>query len=851
MGDDVSPVVAALQHSLLPEQQARLSAEQALRDLELSGGPYLVLLFRVVVDTGLDIDGAVRQAGAIALKNLVARRWEAGTREAPLPEAEKAIVRQNLLEGLIHASAPVRVQLGLVFKSACYVDFPHAWSGLLDELLRNLQAGEQRTYGALYAQRMLVKKCAPGGARPRRAIPRRTWQPRPAATLSRACVGPRRRARPQVRVQIGRRPRAAAADRAAHVRPAALRVWRFGAVGGRGCLRRGAATLQDLLVDHPGKGARTAAHMDVAVRAQPLRWLTRAPPAPAWCPLLAAGLQSSLPEELSRPWEGGQLSAWMAQIVALLERPVPPALQPADADGVGENPAWKAKKWAAHILHRMLQRYGNPRYARDEGQKQLAHFLLAQYAPRCLGAALALLSHKSAGAPCSPRVETLCLNFVGEAIGHASLYRAVRPQLEGLLVRIVFPQLCFSQAELELWREEPAEFVRKELDVLEEFYSPKVRGAAERSGVKGAIGGEALGWPRAPHSGPKSASASPACRAGGGGQPPHRPGAQEAQGHAPPLPRLLRPAARAGGRGRAGRAGLCGAARRFRRALAQGRRAARARRAGARAAQEGGRRALRHAARADGARRRARARAAAGGRAAGAPRPPLSRPLPPPRARRPQVKAHVAPELRSSVGFMRARACAVYARLYRSMQFRDEAHFAESAAALLGCLRDAELPVRVHAAMALQHLLNKEQAAAMLRPRVAELCELLFSLMNDIGHEEVRAGRRPRAGRRGRAAPPARAHGCPRPPPLRAPQVVSALDALIGRFAAEMCPHAVSVVSSLVGLFGRMLDEGDEDEDSVRSSHASARRHAPPARSRLFSGAARLIVPRRCSRRCR
>jgi len=186
MADDVSPIVLALHHSLLPEQAARLSAERALADLERNAQmPYLVLLFRVVVDTSIDVDGAVRQAGAIALKNLVARRWDASARDTPLPEPEKAVVRANLLEGLVHAPPAVRVQLGLIFKSVGYSDFPHAWPGLIDALTSNLQAGEQRTLGALYALRMLVKKCAARAHRllspPRGRMSQGRGHPSPAA----------------------------------------------------------------------------------------------------------------------------------------------------------------------------------------------------------------------------------------------------------------------------------------------------------------------------------------------------------------------------------------------------------------------------------------------------------------------------------------------------------------------------------------------------------------------------------------------------------------------------------------------------------------------------------------------
>jgi hypothetical protein len=45
-------------------------------------------------------------------------------------------------------------------------------------------------------------------------------------------------------------------------------------------------------------------------------------------------------------------------------QPIPPALLPADLELLADSQPCKCKKWTAHILHRMLQRYGNPKCAR-------------------------------------------------------------------------------------------------------------------------------------------------------------------------------------------------------------------------------------------------------------------------------------------------------------------------------------------------------------------------------------------------------------------------------------------------------------------------------------------------------
>ncbi len=59
---------------------------------------------------------------------------------SPIPEADKAAVRDNLLEGIVRAPQVVRTQLGECLKSIVHVDFPERWPGLLPIVLQNLSS---------------------------------------------------------------------------------------------------------------------------------------------------------------------------------------------------------------------------------------------------------------------------------------------------------------------------------------------------------------------------------------------------------------------------------------------------------------------------------------------------------------------------------------------------------------------------------------------------------------------------------------------------------------------------------------------------------------------------------------
>ena len=41
-----------------------------------------------------------------------------------------------------------------------------------------------------------------------------------------------------------------------------------------------------------------------------------------------------------------------------------------------------------------------------------------------------------------------------------------------LVQEVIFPLLCFSQEDQELWNDDPLEYIRTKFDIFEEFYSP-------------------------------------------------------------------------------------------------------------------------------------------------------------------------------------------------------------------------------------------------------------------------------------------------------------------------------------------------------------------------------------------
>ena len=166
---------------------------------------------------------------------------------------------------------------------------------------------------------------------------------------------------------------------------------------------------------------------------------------------------------------------WMRLLIGLLEQPLPPGA-PDDFEAAEAWRPWKVKKRVAQIVHRLLQRYGDPKRKRDgPGAKEalaFAQHFHDDWMTVCQRSCLGVLSLRANGTACPDRVVTLCLNYLEEGVRYKRAWSDLKPQLAPLFLGVLFPLLCFSERDQKQWDEDPVEYVRKEFDVIEDFYNP-------------------------------------------------------------------------------------------------------------------------------------------------------------------------------------------------------------------------------------------------------------------------------------------------------------------------------------------------------------------------------------------
>jgi importin-7 len=174
--------------------------------------------------------------------------------------------------------------------------------------------------------------------------------------------------------------------------------------------------------------------------------------------------------------EAAVLDGWMEVLVALLERPVAGVAPRVDDAELAAMPEFKTKKWIGNVLLRFLRRYSNlKRVPTDEPHTRVVVARFSErWAPRATAAMLQVLSWPTQPGGCvSGRVANLAIEYLQEAVETASLWAVILPHIHLLLSRIIFPYLCFSDADAELWEEDPIEYVRKQADINEDYTSPR------------------------------------------------------------------------------------------------------------------------------------------------------------------------------------------------------------------------------------------------------------------------------------------------------------------------------------------------------------------------------------------
>jgi len=380
---------------------------------------------------------------------------------------------------------------------------------------------------------------------------------------------------------------------------------------------------------------------------------------------------------------------WMTEMLKLLEAPIPQG-EPTDPDLRKDFVWWKCKRWISKIFDRLFNRYGETKQLTTKDAREFSRQFLKLYAPKLLETSMKILFAMKNGSYLPSRVQYSCLSFINHAVRNHVMYPVLKPHVDTLFKEILFPLVCFSNSDRELWTEDPEEYLRKEFNIMEDFYSPK--SAASLIIID-------LGRNRGKNHLNSLMSFVGMCMMRYLSTPEHEKNSQEKDGCMTVIGELED---------------------------------------------------------------KLRAEPAYKSQLEGL------------------IMQHIYPEFNSQFPWLRAKACWIFGRYYK-MEWSNPENYLTGLRLVLKCIVDPELPVRVRAVLALQHLIQNELSTEEIRKVLPLLLEEFFKIMNEIDNDEL----------------------------------VATLRQIIDHFAEEMGPYSVGLCSKLSQVFIKICEESNDDEDSA------------------------------------
>eukprot|EP01063_Lacrimia_lanifica_P037833 TRINITY_DN789_c7_g1_i2.p1 TRINITY_DN789_c7_g1~~TRINITY_DN789_c7_g1_i2.p1 ORF type:complete len:1058 (+),score=427.19 TRINITY_DN789_c7_g1_i2:115-3288(+) len=143
---------------------------------------------------------------------------------------------------------------------------------------------------------------------------------------------------------------------------------------------------------------------------------------------------------------------WMECIMHALQQPAPADQSPAHL-------CWKAKKWAATIVDRLLSSY-NRKVSNKSTKHAFAMLFQGKYAGAFISVGVRLLSQARA-MNMPGKVVCRFISIVQAGVTSKKCFSLVAKDLDEILQGVLFKYMCWSNEEQELWTDNPEEYVRK------------------------------------------------------------------------------------------------------------------------------------------------------------------------------------------------------------------------------------------------------------------------------------------------------------------------------------------------------------------------------------------------------
>jgi len=191
---------------------------------------------------------------------------------------------------------------------------------------------------------------------------------------------------------------------------------------------------------------------------------------------------SDLPAHLLT--DTAKMDEWMKLLKGLLRCYTPSDL-PASPEERAKHPYGKVQKWATRCCLRLFKNFGRPMHlsermwgsgsvpALTEALKVFAKRYLHVHAKEVMECLFMIMKYRHEGGYVYEKVMYPVYQYISLSINYGLLFSAIEPSLDFLLFSSIIPTLSLTEEDVRLWSEDPEEFIRRDTDIVEQFYDAK------------------------------------------------------------------------------------------------------------------------------------------------------------------------------------------------------------------------------------------------------------------------------------------------------------------------------------------------------------------------------------------
>lgn len=167
---------------------------------------------------------------------------------------------------------------------------------------------------------------------------------------------------------------------------------------------------------------------------------------------------------------------WCTLFLTIISKEAPEYALSEDPDERERNHWWKARKWSYANLNRLFVRYGNPSGLSSTQEKELGEFpknFITNFAPEILKGYLGEIE-KWVGRDhwLSKPSLSYTLIFLEECVKPKAMWDRLKPHMDSLIKHLIFPVLCLSDEDMELFTDNPPDYLHRKLNYYEEVSAP-------------------------------------------------------------------------------------------------------------------------------------------------------------------------------------------------------------------------------------------------------------------------------------------------------------------------------------------------------------------------------------------